>query len=160
MFAEPLMKKILFPCQILIIKIYCNDLFFVTGLTNLKNELHTWDWSFGRTPVFTVSRSFPVPEEILEPSKVYSATQELVISMTVEKGLISDVTLNIPPGLVESGFYGEASVITHLKGKRFTSEALNALQEAMLTHHPSDLKQLDEKEQFVARCFDQVVNTV
>lgn len=101
-----------------------------------------------------------MPEEILEPSKVYSATQELVISMTVEKGLISDVTLNIPPGLVESGFSGEASVITHLKGKRFTSEAFNALQEAMLTHHPSDLKQLDEKEQFVARCFDQVVNTV
>ncbi|XP_050344667.1 lipoyltransferase 1, mitochondrial isoform X2 [Nymphalis io] len=131
------------------------------GLSELKNELQTWDWSFGRTPVFTVSRSFPVPAELLAPSKVYSATQELVINMTVEKGLINDVTLNIPPGLVESGFHGEASVITHLKGKRFTSEALNALQEAMLTRHTSgDVKKLDDKEQFVAKCFDQVVNTV
>ncbi|XP_047545498.1 lipoyltransferase 1, mitochondrial isoform X2 [Vanessa atalanta] len=131
------------------------------GLSELKNDLQTWDWSFGRTPMFTVSRSFPVPSELLAPSKVYSAAQELVISMTVEKGLINDVTLNIPPGLVESGFHGEASVITHMKGKRFTSEALNALQDAMLTRHTSgDVKKLDEKEQFVAKCFDQVVNTV
>lgn len=81
--------------------------------------------------------------------------------MSVEKGLIDDVTLNIPPGLVESGFHGEASVITHLKGKRFTSEALNALQDAMLTRHVgNDARKLDDKEQFVAKCFDQVVNTV
>lgn len=80
--------------------------------------------------------------------------------MSVVKGLIDDVTLNIPPGLVESGFHGEASVITHLKGKRFTSEALTALQEAMLTRHLSSDSKLDEKEQFVAKCFDQVVNTI
>lgn len=132
-----------------------------SGLAELKNELQTWDWCFGKTPVFTVSRTFPVPAELLAPSKVYSSTQELVINMTVEKGLISDVTLNIPPGLVESGFHGEASVITHLKGKRFTSEALNALQEAMSTRHVTgDVKKLDDKEQFVAKCFDQVVNTM
>lgn len=131
------------------------------GLADIKNELQSWDWNFGRTPVFTVSRTFPVPAELLAPSKVYSATQELVISMSVEKGLIDDVTLNIPPGLVESGFHGEASVITHLKGKRFTSEALNALQDAMLTRHVgNDARKLDDKEQFVAKCFDQVVNTV
>ncbi|XP_022835424.1 lipoyltransferase 1, mitochondrial isoform X2 [Spodoptera litura] len=131
------------------------------GLADIKNELQSWDWNFGRTPVFTVSRTFPVPAELLAPSKVYSATQELVISMSVEKGLIDDVTLNIPPGLVESGFHGEASVITHLKGKRFTSEALNALQDAMLTRHVgNDVRKLDDKEQFVAKCFDQVVNTV
>lgn len=81
--------------------------------------------------------------------------------MTVEKGLINDVTLNIPPGLVESGFHGEASVVTHLKGKRFTSEALEAVENAMLTRRSTrDSKKLDEKEQFVAKCFDQVVNTI
>lgn len=111
--------------------------------------------------MFTVSRAFPVPAELLAPSPVYTATQELIINMTVEKGLINDVTLSIPPGLVESGFHGEASVITHLKGKRFTNEALAALQEAMLTRHMADdVKKLDDKEQFVAKCFDQVVNTV
>ncbi|XP_063823354.1 lipoyl amidotransferase LIPT1, mitochondrial isoform X1 [Ostrinia nubilalis] len=131
------------------------------GLAELKNEIQTWDWCFGRTPDFTVSRNFPVPAELLAPSKIYSSTEELVINMSVVKGLINDVTLKIPPGLIESGFHGEASVITHLKGKRFTSEALTALQEAMLTRHlSSDVKQLDEKEQFVAKCFDQVVNTI
>ncbi|CAK1540193.1 unnamed protein product [Leptosia nina] len=130
------------------------------GIAELRDELTTWDWCFGRTPEFTVSRSFPVPAELL-PSKLYSATQELIITMTVEKGLINDVTLNIPPGLIESGFHGEASVITHLKGKRFTSEALAALEDAMLTRHlTGDIRKLDEKEQFVAKCFDQVVNTV
>ncbi|XP_059051169.1 lipoyltransferase 1, mitochondrial isoform X2 [Achroia grisella] len=131
------------------------------GLGELKNDLKSWDWCFGRTPDFTVSRTFPVPVELLAPSKIYSATQELIINMTVVKGLINDVTLSIPPGLVESGFHGEASVITHLKGKRFTSEALSALQEAMLTRHlTSDVSKLDDREQFVAKCFDQVVNTV
>lgn len=140
---------------------YSNLNILSTGLDEIKNELKTWDWNYGRTPVFTVSRSFPVPAELLAPSRVYSATQELVINMTVEKGLINDVTLSIPPGLVDSGFHGEASVVTHLKGKRFTSEALSALQEAMLTRHlTSDPKKLDDKEQFVAKCFDQVVNTI
>lgn len=140
---------------------YNTRIYLRTGLAELKNDLVSWDWCFGRTPMFTVSRSFPVPIGLLAPSKVYSATQELVINMTVEKGLINDVTLSIPPGLIESGFHGEASVITHLKGKRFTSEALNALQDAMLTrHHVSDVKELDDKEQFVAKCFDQVVNTM
>lgn len=133
----------------------------MAGLEELRNELKTWDWCYGRTPVFTVSRTFPVPAELLAPSKTYGATQELVINMSVEKGLINDVTLNIPPGLIESGFHGEASVITQLKGKRFTSEALTALQDAMLTRHlTSDIKKLDDKEQFVAKCFDQVVNTI
>ncbi|KAL4716954.1 hypothetical protein ACJJTC_012765 [Scirpophaga incertulas] len=131
------------------------------GLDKLKSELQDWEWCFGKTPDFTVSRSFPVPAELLAPSKVYSASQELAINMSVVKGLIDNVTLNIPPGFVESGFHGEASVITHLKGKRFTSEALTALQEAMLTRHlVTDIKKLDEKEQFVAKCFDQVVNTI
>ncbi|CAH4031313.1 unnamed protein product [Pieris brassicae] len=130
------------------------------GIAELRKELTTWEWCYGRTPEFTVSRSFPVPPELLS-SKLYSASQELIISMTVEKGLINDVTLNIPPGLIESGFHGEASVITHLKGKRFTSEALAALENAMLTRHLSgDVRKLDDKEQFVAKCFDQVVNTV
>lgn len=131
-----------------------------TGLSELRNELESWDWCFGRTPIFTVSRTFPVPAELLAPSRVYRASEELVINMTVEKGLISDITLNIPPGFMESGFHGEASVITHLKGKRFTSEALSALQDAMLTRHLSNDMKLDEKEQFVAKCFDQVVNTI
>ncbi|KAI8438754.1 hypothetical protein MSG28_011158 [Choristoneura fumiferana] len=130
------------------------------GLSEIRNELQSWDWCYGRTPVFTVSRSFPVPEELLAPSKLYSATQELSINMKVEKGLISDVTLNIAPGLIESGFHGEASVITHLIGKRFTSEALAALQDAMLTRRDSGERKLDDREQFVAKCFDQVVNTV
>ncbi|XP_022130201.2 lipoyltransferase 1, mitochondrial isoform X2 [Pieris rapae] len=130
------------------------------GIAELRKELTTWEWCYGRTPEFTVSRSFPVPPELLS-SKLYSASQELIISMTVEKGLINDVTLNIPPGLIESGFHGEASVITHLKGKRFTSEALAALENAMLTRHlGGDVRKLDDKEQFVAKCFDQVVNTV
>ncbi|XP_045527697.1 lipoyltransferase 1, mitochondrial isoform X2 [Pieris brassicae] len=130
------------------------------GIAELRKELTTWEWCYGRTPEFTVRRSFPVPPELLS-SKLYSASQELIISMTVEKGLINDVTLNIPPGLIESGFHGEASVITHLKGKRFTSEALAALENAMLTRHLSgDVRKLDDKEQFVAKCFDQVVNTV
>lgn len=70
---------------------------FIIGLDELRNELQSWEWCYGKTPVFTVSRSFPVPAELLPSSKVYSATQELVINMAVEKGYINEVTLSIPP---------------------------------------------------------------
>lgn len=95
--------------------------------------------------------------------------QKLRIDMAVEKGLISDVTLNIPPGLMPSGFHGNASVVTHLKGKKFTPESLAFLQDALQTLHldgeTSPIKErevgkLTEREQFVAKCFDQVMNTV
>ncbi|CAG9135637.1 unnamed protein product [Plutella xylostella] len=130
------------------------------GLAEIRNELQSWDWCFGKTPIFTVSRAFPVPPELLAPSRSYGATQELIINMTVDKGLIDDVTLSIPPGLVESGFHGEAEVVTQLRGKRFTAEALAALQQALLTRHHRPERKLDDTEQFVAKCFDQVVNTV
>lgn len=98
-----------------------------------------------------------------------SESQKLRIDMAVEKGLISDVSLNIPPGLMPSGFHGNASVVTHLKGRKFTSESLVFLQEALQTLHldgdavpgkEREAGKLSDKEQFVANCFDQVMNTV
>lgn len=86
--------------------------------------------------------------------------QKLRIDMSVEKGIILDVMINVPPGLMASGFHGDASVVTHLKGKRFTAESLASLQEALQTHLGIDSEhKLGEKEQFVANCFGQVVNT-
>lgn len=141
------------------------------GLDKIKQELGSWDWRFGKTPAFEVKRSFAVPSNLLSTGDDFISkeqdSQELCIKMSVESGLIADVTLNIPPGLMASGFHGDASVVTHLKGKKFTSESLDGLQEVLQTTEFDDGvtdskggRKLGDKEQFVANCLDQVVNTM
>lgn len=153
-------------------EVYLKFLFCIfAGLDKIKQELGSWDWRFGKTPAFEVKRSFAVPSNLLSTGDDFISkeqdSQELCIKMTVESGLIADVTLNIPPGLMASGFHGDASVVTHLKGKKFTSESLDGMQEVLQTTEYNDGvtdskggRKLGEKEQFVANCLDQVVNTM
>nr|CAD7577433.1 unnamed protein product [Timema californicum] len=85
------------------------------GLEKSREELASWDWRFGKTPKFTVTRSFRVPEELTEDSM---ADEELRIKLDINNGIIEDITLQIPPGFMSaSGFHGDASVITNLRGE-------------------------------------------
>nr|CAD7394247.1 unnamed protein product [Timema cristinae] len=89
------------------------------GLEKSREELASWDWRFGKTPKFTVTRSFRVPEELTEDSM---ADEELRIKLDINNGIIEDITLQIPPGFMSaSGFHGDASVITNLRGCRLVS---------------------------------------
>nr|CAD7203854.1 unnamed protein product [Timema douglasi] len=77
------------------------------GLEKSREELASWDWRFGKTPKFTVTRSFRVPEELTEDSM---ADEELRIKLDINNGIIEDITLQIPPGFMSaSGFHGDAS---------------------------------------------------
>nr|CAD7266347.1 unnamed protein product [Timema shepardi] len=91
------------------------EVFLVLGLEKSREELASWDWRFGKTPKFTVTRSFRVPEELTEDSM---ADEELRIKLDINNGIIEDITLQIPPGFMSaSGFHGDASVITNLRGE-------------------------------------------
>lgn len=107
------------------------------GLEKIKEEFSSWDWCYGKTPKFEVTRSFPVcPETTGESSK------ELKITLFVEKGIIQNVTLTVPPGIKSAnGFHGEARVVTSLRGRRFSEEAVFILENSLqaMKFHENDL---------------------
>ena len=124
------------------------------GLAKIRAEFHSWDWRFGRTPKFHVTRSFPLPEQIRVGS---TEDQELRITVDVVNGLVEDVVLKIPPALMLSeGFVGDLKVMTSIRGRKFTEDALEELNHCFGESHP--LK--DEGKKFVADCVRQVMASV
>jgi lipoyltransferase 1 len=127
----------------------------VLGLDKLRVEFTSWDWCFGKSPKFSVTRTFQVPQELLGKDELRN--QELSITIDVNKGIVEDVMLMVPPGLkAANGFSGQAQVITSLKGQRFSEEAVSMLQKAL-----SELESPEQtRNEFVVNCMRQVVTSV
>ena len=125
------------------------------GLDKLRAEFASWDWRFGKSPKFTVTRTFQVPQELLGKDEL--TDQELSITIDVNKGMVEDVMLMVPHGLkAAKGFSGQAEVVTSLKGQRFSEEAITMLQRAL-----SELESPDHtRNEFVVDCMRQVVTSV
>ncbi|CAG2058444.1 unnamed protein product [Timema podura] len=127
------------------------------GLEKTREELASWDWRFGKTPKFQVTRSFRVPEELTEDSM---ADEELRIKLDINNGIIEDITLQIPPGFMSaSGFHGDASVITNLRGQRFSEEAVIFLEKSLndVKKTGNHLEMEAYKNEFVVNCVKQVM---
>lgn len=120
------------------------------GLDEIRDQYSSWDWCYGKTPKFNISRSFMVPDSLVNS---FGSAGDLKVTLTVEHGKISDVTLYVPPGFTSSGFTGEANVITTLVGHKFSEETLNRL-EILLGGLASD------KDRFVTECLKQVMTSV
>ncbi|XP_022914879.1 lipoyl amidotransferase LIPT1, mitochondrial [Onthophagus taurus] len=122
------------------------------GLMEIRDELSKWDWNYGKTPNFTITRSFHVPNAILKNTAGVSS--ELTINMSVENGRIKGVTMFVPPGLSKSGFTGEAKVLTSLKGRKFSEDAINSL-EYYLRGSTND----STEDKFVSDCVRKVMTS-
>lgn len=125
------------------------------GLTEIRENFETWDWNYGKTPKFTINRTFPVPEHLL--TNYEGNCLDLCITLKVEHGRINDVTLFVPPGLTSSGFSGEAKVITSLKGQKFSEDAMTSLEWYLGVGENS---YSDDRDKFVTECFRQVMTSV
>lgn len=117
------------------------------GINEIRDEFTSWDWCFAKTPKFEITKSFVLPHTL------HDIPTALKVTMTVDQGRIDDVKLFIPPGLSSTGFTGEASVITNLKGQKFTQDALNSW-ELLLGSLVND------KDKFVTECLKQVMTSV
>ncbi|RZB39550.1 BPL LplA LipB domain containing protein [Asbolus verrucosus] len=120
------------------------------GIEEMKDELQSWKWLYGKTPKFTISRSFTVPENLLINTDV---PDDLKIAMVVENGKITDVNLFVPPGLVTGGFSGDVNVITSLIGQKFSEDVLDNLEWSLGAL-------VSDKDKFVTDCVRQVMTSV
>lgn len=123
------------------------------GITEIRDELTKWDWNYGKTPNFTITRSFHVPNTLLKD--VDGICSELTITMSVEGGRIRGVTMFVPPGLSKCGFTGEAKVLTTLKGRKFTEEAINSLE-----YYLRGTTNGSTEDRFVSDCVRKVMTSV
>ncbi|XP_001601889.1 lipoyltransferase 1, mitochondrial [Nasonia vitripennis] len=88
------------------------------GIEKLTEEFRSWDWTYGKTPVFTVTR-------LLEAPTQDGQNHLLKLIIEVEKGIVQDIKMTLPSDLNR-----DASVITNLRGKRYSHELTDSIVEA------------------------------
>ncbi|KAF5290097.1 hypothetical protein FQA39_LY14878 [Lamprigera yunnana] len=94
------------------------------GLSKIHAELSSWDWCYGHSPKFTITKSFLVPNCFTKG--IFDA--ELNISIAVENGRITQVEFNDCLGL----FKTHINVATHLKNCQFSQQAFNSISHLLL----------------------------
>ncbi|XP_066593587.1 lipoyl amidotransferase LIPT1, mitochondrial isoform X2 [Prorops nasuta] len=85
------------------------------GIEKIKQELRSWDWTFGKTPEFTVTRLLNVPA-------INGVIYQLNLTLEVVNGVVKEIKMSLPAGLAPSDFKQDASVITNLQGRRYDHE--------------------------------------
>jgi len=133
-----------------------NDWF--PGLDKIRDEFQSWEWRFGKTPKFTVTKTFPLPRHINVGGRMVEprAEEQLKVSVTVVNGLVEDVVMRIPPTLMMSEqFVEDLKVMTSIRGHRFTEDALDELNASFGAQVLRD-----DGRQFVADCVRKVMASV
>ncbi|KAL6265006.1 hypothetical protein P5V15_005098 [Pogonomyrmex californicus] len=85
------------------------------GIDDFTNEFRSWNWNFGKTPKFTITRTLDFPAH---DGKVY----RLNLNLEVQNGIIEEIRMSLPAGLVSTDFNQDASVISNLHGTKYNHE--------------------------------------
>ncbi|XP_014250432.1 lipoyltransferase 1, mitochondrial [Cimex lectularius] len=89
------------------------------GIDEIKNNLRTWEWRFGKTPKFTVSQDHNV------------GCGTVHIDINVEGGLVKDVCMTLPEDLSWGNLTGRVSMLTSARGQRFSPSIFTIVKQAI-----------------------------
>lgn len=96
------------------------------GIDKFINEFRSWDWNFGKTPKFTVTRTFDIPAH---DGKMH----RLNLSLEIQNGIVEEIRMSLPAGLVSTDFDQDASVISNLRGTRYNHEVTENIISKIVT---------------------------
>lgn len=88
---------------------------YYLGIDNFTSEFRSWDWNFGRTPKFIVTRTLDFPAH---DGKIY----RLNLSLEVQNGFVEEIRMSLPAGLVSTDFAQDASVISNIRGTKYNHD--------------------------------------
>ncbi|XP_043276397.1 lipoyltransferase 1, mitochondrial isoform X1 [Venturia canescens] len=94
------------------------------GLEKLKNEYKSWDWTFGKSPKFTVTRTVDMPAE-------NGQFHALTLTLSVENGIVEDIKMSLPKDVAQADGIEHASVITSLRGSEYNYGIMDQIITAM-----------------------------
>ncbi|KAL1122188.1 hypothetical protein AAG570_003593 [Ranatra chinensis] len=105
------------------------------GLEKIKEEFESWDWVYGRTPSFKVRQMLNI------------GNSQLTFVVEVDKGVVLDVSLELPPGTSWGGDSGSSTdnqvkVVSSVRGQRYTEDLLKVLERAVRQQAPGFLAHL------------------
>lgn len=113
----------------------------------IRNKFASWQWCFGKTPTFNISKIFRIPNGLVNDQGI--SGEAIRVTMTVEAGKITDVILNLPPAIANDDYTVEQG-ISGLIGQRFSEHTLYALELLL-----GGVK--TETDRFVTDCLRQVM---
>lgn len=90
------------------------DLF--VGIDKLASEFRSWEWIYGKTPKFILTREI----DVLGPN---NQNYRLDLTLDVQAGKIEEVKIKIPTDLAE--FNRHLNVIDSLRGTKYDREILD-----------------------------------
>lgn len=90
------------------------------GINEFSNEFRSWEWNFAKTPKFTISRTLEVSAH---DGKMY----RLNLIVEVQNGIVEEIKMSLPAGLVSTNFQQDASVISNLRGTRYNHEVMEKI---------------------------------
>ncbi|CAK9823180.1 Lipoyltransferase 1, mitochondrial [Anthophora retusa] len=87
------------------------------GLDELISVFRSWEWNYGKTPKFTVTRVLDVPTE---GNKVH----QFNLTLEIQNGIIEEIRMKLPSSLVSHVFSEDTSVINNLRGTKYDHEVM------------------------------------
>lgn len=135
-----------------------NACIIVSGIQEIKNTFMDWEWCYGKTPKFTITKSFPIPPHFSENAYTGGVDDNLHVTLAVERGRICDVTLIMPPSLYLRNYNQGTTAITSLKGRKFSDDVFASFTLSFDTAEASGV--IHEKEKFVTECVQHVMTSV
>jgi lipoyltransferase 1 len=97
------------------------------GLEEIRENFASWDWRFGRTPKFSVQKTVQLKSGDSKPL-------EMKLDVTVEKGLIADISLLVPNG-------DPIPIVSSLRGQAYMEDAFSGIVDALKQASSENIKQ-------------------
>ncbi|XP_076674955.1 lipoyltransferase 1 isoform X1 [Andrena cerasifolii] len=85
------------------------------GLNELISTFRSWEWNYGKTPKFRVTRVL----DVLGQNEKF---HQFNLVLEIQDGVIEEIKMRLPAGLISNDFNEDASVISDLRGTRYDYE--------------------------------------
>lgn len=116
------------------------------GLENIRNNYESWDWVFGKTPEFTINKSFSIPLEIHDDVST-ADLPHIECEMVIKSGKVKTFKVTQPFGMMDPDF-----CISHLlEGKFLTSDIVWRIGQ-------TEISQI--KKTFLSNCIAKMIEDI
>ncbi|XP_014606524.1 PREDICTED: lipoyltransferase 1, mitochondrial isoform X1 [Polistes canadensis] len=88
------------------------------GIDKLREQFCSWEWTYGRTPDFSVTKTFDVPAP---NGNIY----RLDLTLEIQKGIVEEIRMSLPANLASSDFNQNTNVLTNLRGMKYDSDVMD-----------------------------------
>lgn len=90
----------------------------ILGIEKLREEFSSWEWIYGRTPEFSVTKTFDMPAP---NGNIY----RLNLTLEIKKGIVEEIRMSLPANLASPDLNQNAKVFTNLRGMRYDSDVMD-----------------------------------